>query len=53
MRQEAVVRIAMTDKEKNLETIRQRKKIWIGHVLRGYGLFRNVLEERMLGKKFE
>jgi len=40
----------MTDKEKNLETIRQRKKNWIGHVLRGYGLFRNVLEERMLGK---
>ena len=33
-----------------IETIRQRKKNWIGHVLRGNELFRDVLEETMLGK---
>jgi hypothetical protein len=34
-----------------IRTIRERKKNWIGHVLRGDGLLRNVLEGRMLGKK--
>ena len=33
-----------------IETIRQRKKNWVGHVLRGNGLLRDVLEGRMLGK---
>ena len=33
-----------------IKTIRQRKKNWIGHVLRGNGLLRDVLEGRMLGK---
>lgn len=34
-----------------IRTICQRKKNWIGHVLRGEGLLRDVLEGRMLGKK--
>jgi len=33
-----------------IETIRQRKKNWVGHVLRGNGLLRDVLEGRLLGK---
>ena len=32
-------------------TIIQRKKNWIGHVMRGDGLLRDVLEGKMLGKK--
>ena len=34
-----------------MRTIWQRKKNWIGHVLRGSGLLKDVLEGRMLGKK--
>ena len=34
-----------------IRTIYQRKKNWIGHVLRGDGLLRDVLEGRMLGKR--
>src|SRR6266496_5887222 len=34
-----------------LRTIYQRKKNWIGHVLREDGLLRDVLEGRMLGKR--
>jgi hypothetical protein len=34
-----------------IRTIRERKKNWIGHVLRGDGLPWDVLESRMLGKK--
>ena len=34
-----------------LETIRKRKKSWIGHVLRGEGLLREVMEGRMEGKR--
>ena len=34
-----------------VKTIRERKKNWIGHVLTGYRLLRDVLEGRMLGKK--
>ena len=34
-----------------METIHQRKKNWIGHVLRGEGLLRDVLEGRMTGKR--
>ena len=34
-----------------VKTILERKKNWIGHVLRGNGLMRDVLEGRMLGKR--
>ena len=34
-----------------IRTIRQRQKNWIGHVLRGEGLLRDVLEEKLKGKK--
>ena len=32
-------------------TIGERKNNWIGHLLRGDGLLRDVLEERMLGRR--
>lgn len=34
-----------------IRIIVERKKNWIGHVLRGNGLLRDVLEGRMIGKK--
>ena len=34
-----------------IRTIYQRQKNWIGHVLRGEGLLRDVLEGRMIGKR--
>src|SRR5688572_21563806 len=34
-----------------VKTIRERKKNWIGHMFRGNGLLRDVLEGRMLGKR--
>jgi hypothetical protein len=34
-----------------IRTIGERKKNWIGHVLMGNGLLRDVLEERMLGSR--
>ena len=34
-----------------IRTITERKKNWIGHVLRGKGLLRDVMEGRMLGKR--
>ena len=34
-----------------IRTIRQRQKNWIGHVLRGEGLLRDVLEGKVKGKK--
>ena len=34
-----------------ITTIGERKKNWIGHVLRGDGLLRDVLEGRMLGSR--
>ena len=33
-----------------IKTIRQRQKDWIGHGLRGDGLLRDVMEERVNGK---
>src|SRR5580693_5282858 len=33
-----------------LETIVWRKKNWIGHILRGEGLLKDVIEGRMKGK---
>jgi hypothetical protein len=34
-----------------IRTIGERKNNWIGHVLRGDGLLRDVLEGRMLGRR--
>ena len=34
-----------------IKTIRQRQKNWRGHVLRGDSLLREVMEERVKGKK--
>ena len=34
-----------------IRTIRQRQKNWIGHVLRGDGLWRDVMKGRVKGKK--
>jgi hypothetical protein len=34
-----------------VDTIMRRKKNWIGHVLRGEGLLRDVIEGRMVGKR--
>ena len=34
-----------------IETIVRRKKNWIGHVLRGQGLLKNIIEGRMEGKR--
>src|SRR6267154_1575626 len=34
-----------------IRTISQRKKNWIGHVLRGDGLLRDVMEGRVMGKR--
>ena len=34
-----------------VEAIRKRKKSWIGHILRGDGLLREVMEGRMEGKR--
>src|SRR6267154_2586803 len=57
-------KISWSDKMKNEEvlkrveeksclirTISQRKKNWIGHMLRGDGLLRDVMERRMMGKR--
>ena len=34
-----------------LVTVFRRKKNWIGHILRGGGLFRDIMEGRMEGKR--
>src|SRR5271163_39453 len=34
-----------------LEVIAKRKKVWIGHVVRGDGLLKLVIEGRMEGKR--
>src|SRR5271170_5460740 len=34
-----------------LEVIATRKKAWIGHMVRGHGLFKLIIEERMEGKR--
>ena len=39
------------EKRELITTIIKRKKNWIGHVLRGGGLVRDVIEGRMEGKK--
>jgi len=57
-------KVSWTDKISNEEVLKrvgetrclikmvgERKKNWIGHVLRGNGLLRYVLEERMMAKR--
>ena len=39
------------EKRHMMETIIRRKKTWIGHVLRGNGLLKTVIEGRMVGKR--
>ena len=39
------------ESRKLLDTIRRRKNRWIGHILRHPGLFRDVIEGRMEGKR--
>ena len=39
------------ESRKLLDTIRRRKNRWIGHILRHPGLFRDVMEGRMEGKR--
>ena len=36
---------------KLLNILRNRKKSWIGHILRGNGLLKEVIEGRMEGKR--
>ena len=36
-----------------IHTLRNRKKTWIGHVLRGNGLLKEVIEGRMQGKRIQ
>src|SRR6267154_4789456 len=61
---ERIEKISWSDKMKNedvlkrveeksclIRTIIQRKKNWIGHVLRGDGLLRDVMEGRVMGKR--
>src|SRR6476469_4061355 len=42
---------SMNEKRSLIKTIRDRKKNWIGHVVRGDGLMKLVLEGRMDGKR--
>ena len=41
----------MNEKRSLIKMIRDRKKNWIGHVVRGDGLMKLVLEGRMEGKR--
>ena len=42
----------MVEEERNfVVTIEKRKKNWIGHIVRGNGLLKLVLEGRMEGKR--
>jgi len=41
---------AVGERRKIIETIVNRKKIWIGHILRGDGLLKDVIEGRIEGK---
>jgi len=38
------------EKRSMVETIVKRKKNWIGHIIRGDGLLKDVIEGRMEGK---
>ena len=50
MRNEEVLERVGTGRQL-IEVLRYRKKTWIGHVLRGDGLMKEVLEGRMEGKR--
>ena len=40
------------NEERNLlDTIKRRKKNWLGHILRGQNMLRDVLEGKMNGKR--
>ena len=39
------------EKRSIMNIITERKKRWIGHILRGNGLLREVIEGRMIGKR--
>ena len=39
------------ERRKLVEVVMQRKKNWIGHVLRGEGMMKEVMEGRMEGKR--
>ena len=39
------------DKRTLIDVIRSRKKKWIGHVLRGNGLLKEIIEGRIVGKR--
>jgi len=39
------------EKRTTLETIVRRKKNWIGHIMRGDGLMKEVMEGKMVGKR--
>ena len=39
------------EKRSMLETIVRRKKNWIGHIMRGDGLMKEVIEGKMEGKR--
>jgi len=42
---------AVGERRKIIETIVNRKKNWIGHILRSDGLLKDVIEGRMEGKR--
>ena len=42
-----------TEKESLMLIIRTRKKNWIGHILRGDSLQREIMEGRMKGKRMD
>jgi hypothetical protein len=50
VKNEDVLKMA-EEKRGLIRNICERKKNWIGHVLRGNGLLRDVMEGRMLGKR--
>ena len=39
------------DKRTLIDVLRSRKKTWIGHVLRGNGLLKEIIEGRIVGKR--
>ena len=41
----------MKEKRTLIDVIRSRKKKWIGHVLRGNGLLKEIIEGRIVGKR--
>ena len=47
---EAVLR-RVGEKRTMIETIARRNKNWIGHIMRGEGLMKEVMEGKMQGKR--